>query len=99
MATFVLLALTAVLAQAPSAQPKAPIPRPPEASVASSQTLDEVVITAPRRRPDPQYNVVAGSGAREFEAEVARKEQMRRYRETGSLKDYPGLRCAMFHRC
>lgn len=91
--------LALLLAQAVAAPTPAP-PQPPAPTTAPT-SVDELVVTAPRRPPPPPptYSVSTGSGAREFEAEIALKGQMRRYRETGSLNDYPGLRCAVFHRC
>lgn len=100
MPKLALLIFVAGLADGPSTVPPGPERATAQRETTTdAQTLDEVVITAPRRRPEPQYSVAVGSGAREFDAEVSRKEQMRRYRDTGSLKDYPGLRCAVFHRC
>lgn len=73
--------------------------QPPSAS--RTIPLDEVIVTAPRRIEPavPNYSVVMGEAAREFEAEATRKEEMRRYRATGAIKDYPGIRCAVFHHC
>jgi len=91
--------LALLLAQAVASPAPAP-PQPPPAPTAAPTSVDELVVTAPRQPPPPPtYGVGTGSGAREFDAEVVRKDQMRRYRETGSMKDYPGVRCAIFHHC
>jgi hypothetical protein len=93
--------LATVVAQAP------PPPEPTEPQQQPSVTLDTpkpieelIVIAPPRQEEDPPvYDVVSGAVAREFEAQSALKAQKRRYRDTGLLSDYPGLRCSVFNRC
>lgn len=91
------------LAQGPASfAPPPASPRPPPATAdADPRSVEELVVTAPKQqKPEPpMYGVLTGAAGRQFKAEAARKEQMRRYRDTGSMKDYPGIRCAVFHRC
>ncbi|WP_300573197.1 hypothetical protein [Phenylobacterium sp.] len=96
------LVLATVVAQAPPppAEPPEPQPQPPAALEAPKPVEELIVIAPPRQEEDPPvYSVLTGRGAREFEAQAALKAQKRRYRDTGSLSDYPGLRCAIFNRC
>lgn len=99
LASFV---LAAVVAQAPPPpqEPAEPEP-PPSVAPDTPKPLQELIVIAPPLEEDnpPVYDVFTGPGAQQFEAEAARKAQMRRYRDTGSLEDYPGLRCAVFNRC
>lgn len=95
------LVLATVVAQAPPpSEPTDQQPQPPAALEALKPIEELIVIAPPRQEEDPPaYGVLTGSGAGQFEAEAALKAQKRRYRDTGSLSDYPGLRCAVFNRC
>lgn len=95
------LVLATVVAQAPPPpEPTEPQPQPPAALEAPKSIEELIVIAPPRQEEDPPvYGVLTGPGAEQFEAEAALKAQKRRYRDTGSLSDYPGLRCAVFNRC
>ncbi|MDO8412028.1 MAG: hypothetical protein Q7S93_18400 [Phenylobacterium sp.] len=95
------LVLATVVAQAPPPpEPADPQPQP-SVILDAPKPVEELIVIAPPRQEDdpPVYDVLTGRGAAQFEAEAAFKAQMRRYRDTGSLKDYPGLRCVMFNRC
>ena len=96
------LVLAAAVAQAPLPAPEpAELEPPPSVAPEAPKPLQELIVIAPPR-PEydgPVYDVVTGPRAREFDAQVALKAQKRRYRATGLLSDYPGLRCAVFNRC
>lgn len=95
------LVLATVVAQAPP--PSEPTEPPPQPSMTlnAPKPIEELIVIAPPRQEEdpPVYSVLTGRGAREFEAQAALKAQKRRYRDTGLLSDYPGLRCAVFNRC
>jgi len=93
--------LATVVAQAPP-PPESADPQPqPSVSLEAPKPVQELIVIAPPRQEEdpPVYGVLTGRGAREFEAQAALKAQKRRYRDTGLLSDYPGLRCAVFNRC
>lgn len=94
------LVLATVVAQPPPPEPTDPQPQPP-AALEASKPIEELIVIAPPRQEDdqPGYDVVSGRVAREFDAQSALKAQKRRYRDTGLLSDYPGLRCSVFNRC
>lgn len=95
------LVLATVVAQAPPPpEPADPQPQPSVILDAPKPVEELIVIAPPRQEEDqPVYDVLSGPVAREFEAQSALKAQKRRYRDTGLLSDYPGLRCAVFNRC
>jgi len=94
------LVLATVVAQAPPPEPTDLQPQPSAAPEGTKPVQELIVIAPPRQEEDPPvYDVVSGDVAREFEAQSALKAQKRRYRDTGLLSDYPGLRCAVFNRC
>lgn len=93
--------LATVVAQAPP-PPEPAVPQPqPSVTLEAPKPVEELIVVAPLRQEDdqPVYDVVSGSAAREFEAQADLKVQKRRYRDTGLLSDYPGLRCSVFNRC
>lgn len=95
------LVLASVVAQAlpPQEQPTPPGETP--SAIDQPKPIEELIVIAPPRQEEdpPVYDVLSGPVAREFEAQSALKAQKRRYRDTGLLSDYPGLRCAVFNRC
>ena len=95
------LVLATVVAQAPPPPELTEPQQQPSVTLDAPKPIEELIVIAPPRQEEdpPLYGVLTGPGAEQFEAEAAFKAQMRRYRDTGSLKDYPGLRCVMFNRC
>ena len=93
------LVLATVVGQAPP--PPAEPQSQPSVTFQAPKPIEELIVIAPPRQEDdqPVYDVVSGPAAREFEAQAALKAQKRRYRDTGLLSDYPGLRCSVFNRC
>lgn len=67
---------------------------PPPPSASAPNSVDEVVVTAPRQgKPaPPMYPVVSGERGRRIEAEGRRKDAMVLYRDN-LWAPYPGLRC------
>jgi len=96
--SFVLAALL-LQAQAPPQPPAQDQSAQPPAASDAPKPVEEVVVPAPAGTYQaPSYEVLARSGAREFKAEMERKERLRKYRASGSMEDYPGLRCVFFRR-
>lgn len=93
--------LAALMLQAPAAPPPAAEAQgaQPPATSDAPKPVDELVVPAPAGTYQaPSYEALARSGVREFKAELERKERLRKYRASGSMEDYPGLRCVFFRR-